>query len=972
MDRKARSKPMRNILSRLLATGKFEVTVFGDKVILDEDIENWPLCDFLISFFSSGFPIDKAIAYVDLRKPICVNDLPLQKVFWDRRVVLQMLDKIGVPTSKRLECNRDGGPQLDKRIAETIRQSLGITVDKPRPMSDFSMKNDDTILIDGKTLEKPFVEKPVSGEDHNVNIYFSKKKGGGARRLFRKVGNQSSAMEPNMIVPRTDASYIYEQFIDVENSEDIKVYTLGPNFVHAETRKSPVVDGVVRRNTEGKEIRFICQLTDAEKKMARDISVAFKQNICGFDLLRANGKSYVIDVNGWSFVKGNDFYYDKCAEILGKFCERKMPSIPKAPSTPGSESPREKSWRIKSTICVVRHGDRTPKCAPPYMLSQTPAATRTDSSQSSGKLKFNFKGKDPWSKPFIELLQGRTNEIILRDPDQLQFIADAAEEAKQMAGSDSDQLEQLKKIIEKKKGVNGTKAQLKPGFSEDGTCEKVAVVVKWGGEFTHSARYQARDLGENMRKGKWVPLLPSASISDVCVSKDYTILNKSLLDHTHLYTSSERRVVATAEIFGTAFLDDRAAPADTVHELTIRKDLLDDSNAAKEEMEKVKKKLKSLCRPGLSVRPEFAWPANEEPPFECVKETIELMRYHRALMVSNWETLEIEKIQHRWCCGEYPYLFRERWEALFADWCDVELDKFDPSRVSELYDSLKYDALHNRVFIEKVFGKENTSRPASIDSRSTDGSTNSASPPKLRELYRRAKLLFDLIAPQEYGIERSEKEEIGLLTSLPLLEQVITNLKSARDNAHGSANFYFTKESHMLVPAVPPGVRCSLTLVCRPPSHTLVNLVTLSDLPIIMPQVPELDYMSYLSLEVYERSKADSKELAVRISISEGAHSAPLDASLDAKHALQVQPRRALTDYVNLDLAIDILSRHSKIAQDRLLKKSTTKLEGLLEFSLPIEGDEIFNGAQRRVEEIRQFTSQRPKSLYSSSSEKGD
>lgn len=233
--------------------------------------------------------------------------------------MLQMLDKIGVPTSKRLECNRDGGPQIDKRTAAKIEQSLGIRVDKPRPMSEFSMRGDDTIVIDGKTMDKPFVEKPVSGENHNVNIYFAKKKGGGARRLFRKVsfvspsipcqrrltdsvqvGNQSSAFEPDMVVPRTDASYVYEQFIDVENCEDIKVYTLGPNFVHAETRKSPVVDGIVRRNTEGKEIRFICQLTDAEKKMARDISVAFKQNICGFDLLRANGKSYVIDVNGWS------------------------------------------------------------------------------------------------------------------------------------------------------------------------------------------------------------------------------------------------------------------------------------------------------------------------------------------------------------------------------------------------------------------------------------------------------------------------------------------------------------------------------------------------------------------------------------------------------------------------------------------------------------------------------------------------
>lgn len=58
----------------------------------------------------------------------------------------------------------------------------------------------------------------------------------------------------------------------------------------------------------------------------------------------------------------------------------------------------------------------------------------------------------------------------------------------------------------------------------------------------------------------------------------------------------------------------------------------------------------------------------------------------------------------------------------------------------------------------------------------------------------------------------------------------------------------------------------------------------------------ELDYMSYITFEVYERSKSDEKkELSVRISLSEGAHSAALDASLDAKHALQVQPRRKLT-----------------------------------------------------------------------------
>jgi hypothetical protein len=180
-------------------------------------------------------------------------------------------------------------------------------------------EHDDHIEVNGVVIHKPFVEKPVDADDHNIAIYYPSSAGGGCKKLFRKVGDRSSEFYPEINEVRRDGSYIYEEFIETQGT-DVKMYTVGPDYGHAEARKSPAVDGVVERNPDGKEVRFPVILTLREKEIARRIVLVFKQQVCGFDILRIQEGdslvSYVCDVNGWSFVKKSKKYYDDCAQIL--------------------------------------------------------------------------------------------------------------------------------------------------------------------------------------------------------------------------------------------------------------------------------------------------------------------------------------------------------------------------------------------------------------------------------------------------------------------------------------------------------------------------------------------------------------------------------------------------------------------------------------------------------------------------------
>lgn len=197
--------------------------------------------------------------------------------------------------------------------------------------------HDDYIVINGMRMNKPLVEKPVNAEDHNICIYYPRSMGGGCKQLFRKVKNRSSSFDPDINTVRRTGSYIYEEFLTTQGT-DIKVraplcwaawatldpflcsrqvYTVGPDYAHAEARKSPALDGRVMRDRAGKEVRVPILLSAAEKQISWKVSAAFQQTICGFDLLRTvHGQSYVCDVNGFSFVKSSTKYHDDCAQVL--------------------------------------------------------------------------------------------------------------------------------------------------------------------------------------------------------------------------------------------------------------------------------------------------------------------------------------------------------------------------------------------------------------------------------------------------------------------------------------------------------------------------------------------------------------------------------------------------------------------------------------------------------------------------------
>lgn len=300
--------------------------------------------------------------------------------------------------------------------------------------------------------------------------------------------------------------------------------------------------------------------------------------------------------------------------------------------------------------------------------------------------------------------------------------------------------------------------------------------------------------------------------------------------------------------------------------------LLDDSNAAKDQADAVKRQLKGLLRPGNDIPDwmlaQMGWKAKLPQPYVILQEISVIMGRMQRVMYENWATQDVDNIQRRWCCFDSPMLFKERWEKMFRNFASTmtgeESDEAeirrsmhpetypDPSWIPALYDSLKYDALHNRQFLQAIFTDESANADESFEAAavaaaaaaasnpanaSTSGTTNHRSSSDatgsvpflnrgglsdIRRLYKTVKYMFDFIAPQEFGISDTEKKNIGMLISFPLLKKILSDLDEMKSAENARTRLYFTKESHV---------------------HALLNLIYLSGVPTKVPRntLPELD-----------------------------------------------------------------------------------------------------------------------------------
>jgi glutathione synthase/RimK-type ligase-like ATP-grasp enzyme len=165
MSKKVNTKHMQKILKNIKKFEEFKLINFTEDLIFEEDIEKWPIVESMIVFFSTGFPFNKVLEYIKLRKPFLVNDFESQKIFWDRRKIVQKLKENNIPTPESIIIDR--GEIINNDGDNDTSIELNTTAERIKMIDDYFNDKENNLLNDINDYKK------INKNDFNFNNYWN-------------------------------------------------------------------------------------------------------------------------------------------------------------------------------------------------------------------------------------------------------------------------------------------------------------------------------------------------------------------------------------------------------------------------------------------------------------------------------------------------------------------------------------------------------------------------------------------------------------------------------------------------------------------------------------------------------------------------------------------------------------------------------------------------------------------------------
>jgi inositol hexakisphosphate/diphosphoinositol-pentakisphosphate kinase len=429
-----------------------------------------------------------------------------------------------------------------------------------------------------------------------------------------------------------------------------------------------------------------------------------------------------------------------------------------------------------------------------------------------------------------------------------------------------------------------------------------------------------------------------------------------------IYSSDEGRVQMSAAAFAKGLLDLEGQLTPILVSL-VSKDssMLDGLDNASIEMEAAKARLNEIVTSGTKMidddqvsSEDFPWmtdgaglpPNAHELLRELVKLTKNVTEQVRLLAMDEDENLtepydiippydqakalgktniDSDRIASGLPCGSEGFLLMfARWIKLARDLYNERKDRFDITQIPDVYDSCKYDLLHN----------------SHLDLKGLD------------ELFKVAQLLADGVIPNEYGINPQQKLKIGSKIARRLMGKILIDLRNTREEALSVAELKESQEQVLSLSASQredrnsqpklfinsdelrrPGtgdkdedddketkyrldpkyanvktperhVRTRLYFTSESHIHSLMNVLRYCNLDESLLgeeslicqnalerlcKTKELDYMSYIVLRLFENTEVsleDPKRFRIELTFSRGADLSPLRNNDDEAETL--------------------------------------------------------------------------------------